>query len=480
MTSHDSSTESDPLVLRRRAALAGLVGAYLTAGCSGSSADSTPSPSVSAPSFSHVGDPFPITVEGAGDAAVEVTARDRLDQPYRARFEVSGDESPVARPRMLFHALEFADDSGTDPPLAYVPPNEPVEVDVALRRDGERLDSTTVTREYIDPAVESETVRATLHEEERYVGEFYRPAGGARGPGVLALHGSGASPLRRMSKVLASRGYPTLALKYGGFRGHQWGWVPIEYLCGAVSWLRERPEVTDGKIGVVGFSQGARGALVTGINSPAVGAVVSYDGFTTATGYYTSGADLPPWFTLDDNPYLNHEGVREFWEAMLREIEARGGVGDCDYECYKEACAALDPETQAKNTLQIEEIDGPVLLFSGGRSPNTGNWVGPDAIATPFKEDEWMWRRLNVTGEIRLRQQDHDYRYDHVVYGNAEHAFGKPPYSLVNVPSYFELPVDALVRARASAWPHTLDFLAAGIGRPSDEGTAATTPARMD
>lgn len=79
---------------------------------------------------------------------------------------------------MLLHRLAFAGRSGTDPPPAYVPRSgERIEVDVALRRDGEELDSVTVTREYVDPAIHAETVRTNVHEEERHIGEFYAPPG---------------------------------------------------------------------------------------------------------------------------------------------------------------------------------------------------------------------------------------------------------------------------------------------------------------
>lgn len=44
MTSHDSPTEADSFVLRRRAILAGIGGTCLTAGCSGGETTATPNP----------------------------------------------------------------------------------------------------------------------------------------------------------------------------------------------------------------------------------------------------------------------------------------------------------------------------------------------------------------------------------------------------------------------------------------------------
>ena len=483
MTSLDPPTERNPSSLRRRTVLAGLGTACLSAGCSGLPITAS-SPSVSAPEFSHVGDPFPVTVDGVdGGATVEIAAVDRLDRPYSVRLPVRA-EGTVADPRMLFHRLEFAGRSGTDAPPAYVPRSgERIEVDVVLRRDGEELDSVTVTREYIDPAIRPETIRTNVHEEERRIGEFYAPPGDARGPGVLTLHGSDRPPKRRMSKVLASRGYPTLALRYRGFDHDSWGWVPIEYLTGAVDYLRNRSEVTDGRVGVVGHSMGGSGALLTGIHSSAVGAVVSYDGPPTRTGIQGpeppySDTPFPPWFTLDGEIYRTHGEVQAFWEAFLREIDERGGVENCDYDRYKESYAALDPETQAKNTYRVEEIDGPVLLVATGATPRVEHMPASESLKRAFRRRKWTTRRVCVTATIRLDQHGHDYRYGLASYGDAPHIVGlKPPYSLTDPPSYLDTPVEPLVDARAGAWPRVLDYLADGIGRSPDDSTATAASA---
>jgi pimeloyl-ACP methyl ester carboxylesterase len=443
------------------------VGIGALAGIAGCSSALLTESSLSVPDSTRVGDPFPISVSGVdSDATVVVRADDRYGETFQREYDIGADTT-VANPNMLFGGLKAV--GSEDGSIFRAPKDGGIDVTVLLRRSGEQLDSVTTRREYIGP----EIVQQRITQGERYYGSFYRPSDDAQGPGVLTLHGSGGAPKHWLSKVLASRGYPTLALNQRGLNGHPRAFTPVQYLTGAVDWLQDQPAVSGDRIGVIGHSLGGGAAMATGVHSPHVGAVITYDAATTSTGYLVDGETMAPYL-VDGEPYRSLEELREFWEAMLEEINDRGGVQDCDLECYKQSYAALDADAQAKNTFRVEEIDGPVLQITSGMSPHVAFWVGPEEIAQQFSSNEWGWQRLAVTATVRLRQFDHPYKFDILPFGDAEHTIGfAPPYTLRATVRGDELAAEwgsdlrpATHRARVRAWPTVLDYLATGIGRP--------------
>ncbi|HUL01233.1 MAG TPA: dienelactone hydrolase family protein [Nitrospirota bacterium] len=100
-------------------------------------------------------------------------------------------------------------------------------------------------------------------------------------PAVIVLHTKGLAvePADvKFAETLANEGFVAVAVNYlEGAGGKLWAPVIDERLSQVVDLLRERPEVGDKPVGVVGFSLGAHGILVSALN-PAVKAVVVYYG----------------------------------------------------------------------------------------------------------------------------------------------------------------------------------------------------------
>ena len=124
-----------------------------------------------------------------------------------------------------------------------------------------------------------------------------------RGPAVLVLGGSeGGLTGGFVCRVLASHGYPTLALAYFGLPGlpPSLSGIRLEYFARALSWLGKQQGVDPSKVVVMGTSRGGEASLILGSVYPklvhGVIALVpsSVVNSTTANPDWTiGGRDLP-------------------------------------------------------------------------------------------------------------------------------------------------------------------------------------------
>ncbi len=83
-----------------------------------------------------------------------------------------------------------------------------------------------------------------------------------------------------IARLLVRHGYGVLALDARGYDGSEgdsnlFGWEGTKDVDAAVAWLRERPDVTDGRIGGVGLSVGGEVMLEAAAANPDLRAVVS-------------------------------------------------------------------------------------------------------------------------------------------------------------------------------------------------------------
>lgn len=105
---------------------------------------------------------------------------------------------------------------------------------------------------------------------------------GANGAGVVVLHGSGStrSSVLDQAAVLARNGYAVLLVDA---RGHgdsggtamDFGWYGDLDVVAGTQYLASRPEIDDGRIGVVGFSMGGEEAIGAAVADPRIRAVVA-------------------------------------------------------------------------------------------------------------------------------------------------------------------------------------------------------------
>jgi dienelactone hydrolase len=218
-------------------------------------------------------------------------------------------------------------------------------VRLTASRDGRLLARARVLRR---TELRGVRTRRTSLVTEGFVGRFYQPALDAPAPGILLLGGSGGGlPGGEVPGLLASHGYPTLALAYFGTRGlaRDLKEIQLEYFARALEWLGRQPGVDAARLVTYGASRGAEAALLLGSAYPAlVRAVVAYAPSSVVNPGLPDGG--PAW-TLGGRPVP-----------------------------YVDRCQLGDPDPPncPDAVIRVETTAGPVFLVAG-----TSDLVWPSA-----------------------------------------------------------------------------------------------------
>ncbi|WP_433556191.1 acyl-CoA thioesterase/bile acid-CoA:amino acid N-acyltransferase family protein [Pseudonocardia xinjiangensis] len=456
-------------------AIAGaLVAALVAAGCSAGTVGQEPRRVIIATSAADVlvDERVAITVHGLGagdDVTLWARRVDDLGRPWLAHGTfTAGTDGTVAvatqAPRAgtysgvdamgLFSSMQVADGAATHPPFPVTAaPAAPVALTALV--DGEPVASTQVVQRFAAPGVVTHPVR-----EEGLVGELHVPPGPGPHPGVVLLGGSeGGVTESAVADLLAARGFATLALGYFGADGlpGELVRIPLEYFEQAFTWLRARPEVADGRVGVIGTSRGGELALWLGATFPQVGAVVSYVGSGLGYGGLPAagftGGPLPAAWTYrgKDLPFVMPTYGPAASARYLGTIVL--GAPVTDIAGTWPDIQAAGPEAVAAATIPVERIDGPVLLLSG--------------------EDDRLWPSAPMSDVAfrRLADGGHPHRHEHHAYPGAGHYFGGAPFT-GPFPTVLLWPIgfmtgggtrEANARATADSWPRVLSTLREGL-----------------
>ncbi|WP_440005537.1 acyl-CoA thioester hydrolase/BAAT C-terminal domain-containing protein [Halomicrococcus sp. SG-WS-1] len=291
-------------------------------------------------------------------------------------------------------------------------------------------------------------VSGTTIRTEAVSGRLYPGLGDGPHPGVLVLHGGGGARgyEQTYAAMLAEHGYTVLCVEYFGTSGvrDRLLEVPLEEFGRAADWLLRRPEVAGEQVGVVGFSRGGEASLLVGSQFDAVGVVVAYVPSCyvwPAPSWMDGVGEGQPTWTLAGEP-LPHLPVDEY-------VHEDDDIGDpLETEEPNASTLALERSTteeKERAAIPVEDIEGPVLLVSGG------------------KDTVWPSAELADRATDRLDDHDHPWRFEHLSFPDAGHA--------IRVPYRFESDAapeethkfggthEANGRAAARAWRAALEYL---------------------
>jgi dienelactone hydrolase len=341
--------------------------------------------------------------------ALVATTRDRLGVGWRSRLVFESSRRGVVdthRSMRLFWSTRPTRKSATDLPFSV--PLGPAKVLIRAQIGGRSVASAVFVRRLEAAGV---TATDTTLAREGFVGTYYAAPSAAPSPAVLQLGGSGGGHSGLPAGVLASHGYPTLSLAYFGEPGlpRELRRIPLEYFGKALRWLASQPSVDPRRLVMLGVSRGGEAALLTAAAFPdLVHGVISCTG-----GGATVLGSLP-------------EG---------------------------DAAWALGGNPIALGTpVAIERVDGPVLLFGGGR----------DAIVNSAGDVLALVDRAHAHGRSDIVGK---------VYAKAGHGIGS---KIPNIPfpEHVTFPIGPGVslvaggtaagneQAAAASWPLVLRFLA--------------------
>jgi dienelactone hydrolase len=371
----------------------------LCAGCGGSS---SPHPSISASPRDGLIDARPrITVVGGGEgAAVKATTVDSTGRRWTSITAVADVRKDPSRP---LWSMSGGQDS-------FVPPRSGFSVRLDLVQGGRSVAHTSIRRRLVAPNVRGQAVRDGLF------GELYEPAGGGRRAAAVVIGGSeGGLRTAGVAGLLASHGYPALALAYFQEPGlpSTLKDIPLEYFARALERLRARPDVDPRRVVVIGTSRGGEGALLIGSTYPKL--VHGVIGLVPSDVVNPSPDGRSPAWTLHGTP-LAHVGRAEYGKP--------------------------DPTDHPRVFIRAERISGPILTFSGG--------------------DDLLWPSSGYMTILEQRLDERHFARPHrdVDYGTAGHLLGSaiPYLPAVTASGYGGSPA-ADAAARAALWPRMLAFM---------------------
>jgi dienelactone hydrolase len=144
------------------------------------------------------------------------------------------------------------------------------------------------------------------------IGHFCSAPSVAPRPAIVWIGGSeGGLPGTTTCSLLASHGYPTLALAYFGVPGlpSELANIPLEYFQYALQWLARQPGVDQRKLMMMGVSRGGEGALLVASVYPEL--VHASVGYVPNAYVFPSFPDgMRPAWTLEGQPvpYFNFVG----------------------------------------------------------------------------------------------------------------------------------------------------------------------------
>ncbi|MET9224907.1 acyl-CoA thioester hydrolase/BAAT C-terminal domain-containing protein [Lentzea sp. NPDC003310] len=360
------------------------------------------------------------------------------------------------------HAVFEADDRGVVDLTRHAPLDgsyrgvDPMGLFWTLERTGGKKGPTVLSVEGVgDRELDRQTVPDGVERlevrEDGLVGTLFAPEDdGGELPGVIVLSGSEGGLHETDAALLAAHGFVTFALGYFGLRGlpEHLVDIPLEYFGKAIDYLSDRA----GAIGVLGGSRGGELALLVGATFPQVKAVVSVVGSGVVTQGIGPGGNLlqklsyetASW-TLKGEPlpYLPYEIGEELRARIVNDepVPLRLAFSTED---------GIPEDTE----IPVERIAGGVLLISSGQ------------------DDGWPSTELSDVAVRRLKDHEHPFPYEHVVYPEAGHLIAGPPHRPATETTYPGPGVtfsgggapQATAHARTDAWKRTVEFLREQLG----------------
>jgi dienelactone hydrolase len=255
-----------------------------------------------------------------------------------------------------------------------------------------------------------------------FFGRYCSPAaGGSQRAPVLIFGGSdgGITEAVLQAELLASRGYPALALAYFNEPGlpDALERIPLEYFAKAISWLRRSPGGKTHRVVVWGVSRGSEAALLLAVHYPElVGAVIGGSPSSVSNEAFSAAHPLP--------------ASQPAWTFAGKPLPAARPLGD--------PASTGDPAA----VIPVQRIQGAVLLLLGA--------------------DDMLWPSPEYAAAImhRLNAYHDQFAHREIVFAGAGHAAGFAfPYDAAPVGGLGGTPVANSI-AETAAWHDALTFLA--------------------
>jgi dienelactone hydrolase len=210
--------------------------------------------------------------------------------------------------------------------------------------------------------------------------------------------------------------------------------IPLEYIENSIMWMKREQTVLSDKICIYGRSKGGELALLAASMFKEIKGVIAY----TPSNIVWQGLDknkrpskYSSWsYEGKEIPFLKFNSLSAIKYIIKKKLGKEAQISDI----YKESLNKLDGD---KNTIDVEKINGPILLFSGE------------------KDEFWESKTFCENIMKRLENRNSNNGREHYCYEDSGHFITMPYQGLREGQKNPE----AIVRANEDSWSRTLDFL---------------------
>jgi dienelactone hydrolase len=291
-----------------------------------------------------------------------------------------------------------------------------------------RESEKTVAQKYIilrnrDIGVSTTEIRREI------IGTFLSPKVSGRMPGVIFLGGSEGGVSRPNAALLASHGFPTLALGYFGMETlpKDLERIPVETVDRAVEWITKQPGVDPNRIVVMGGSKGAEFALVAASFNPKIKGVIAYAPSSVV------------WEAISQSKESNSS-----WTMGGKDVAFAPYVTSEEYKKSRRLIDLYDPsfaKAPVESQIAVEKINGPILLLSG--------------------KNDLLWPSATMADAIEARLAKHNFKYK--VFNRQWENVGHHVAGVPNRPTADSVPLggtaQTIAKAQFEAWREIIAFL---------------------
>ena len=333
-------------------------------------------------------------------------------------------------------------------------------VSLELEISGRTVAAAQLNRNFLVPGTETRDLYIgdslpTSPQNGGHIGRLFLPPGRGPHPAVIILGGTGGGFDLDKAGVLSRHGFATFALAYFGIPPLP-AWlhrVPLDYFEAALAWLGSHPEVDKHRVGV---SRGAELALLLGTRLPQVRAIVAYAPSNVAWAAggrdKATGEIIPSWTWRGKPVPFAPLPLRGFMlRSAIPVAVARRPV------IFRKLFRAglRNHDAIARAVIPVEQIRGPLLLFSGS--------------------DDHLWPAAEMCEAILARLTDHRFphKVEYVNYPRAGHMLRYPHLPTTSRRSHNPHLRDARfsfggtpaadAEANADSWLRTIAFLRSSL-----------------
>lgn len=252
---------------------------------------------------------------------------------------------------------------------------------------------------------------------------------------------------REVGAAFADAGFAALGLNYWNVPGcpKEIVNIPVEVVERAVNWLEGRGYT---RIALYGFSKGAELALLAASLIPKIRCVIAlapsfcvWAGVTGGANPLRKGMDPEKSsFTWRGAPLPYVRGKRDFPEVLRRAL--REGEPNLRF-MYERALAEDGEEEIAKAVIQVEKINGPLLLISPDRDRIWPSEMGGQRILA------------------RLEERGFSHSVEHIVYPKCSHFIAPVKMPFLRAFRVERQEAEACGRSREDAFSQCIKWLKA-------------------